>query len=254
MGVGENIRAFRKDKMMTQEQLAEKAGISRVALGNYEREERIPNLDILEKIASALETSSDIIVKLHTLDLNQIYELKVSGHTHIPLTITQAKDIVKSINTYTLYINKDNPSYLDEFYTSRAFMYVLLDKFEEAISDYTKAIEVNGMYSSAYLGRSHVYDILGFREKAATDRSEYAKTEHKNELYKQSKKHRLSSKKPMIYDIKKDIYSISEEKNKHPDKMIDSSLHNKIALLNDDCLDLISNLVDKLIQDKNNLR
>ncbi|WP_024622387.1 helix-turn-helix domain-containing protein [Metaclostridioides mangenotii] len=62
MSIGENIQNLRKQKGYTQGQLAEKASITRTALGNYERNERIPNIEIANKIAHALDVSVDAIM------------------------------------------------------------------------------------------------------------------------------------------------------------------------------------------------
>ncbi|MDB3696426.1 hypothetical protein C4270_04590, partial [Clostridioides difficile] len=86
MGIGENIKEFRLDKGLTQNDLAKKAGISRVALGNYEREERVPSIEILKKIAIALDTSEEIIMKLQDYTLEEIYRLKIIDKKYVPLT------------------------------------------------------------------------------------------------------------------------------------------------------------------------
>lgn len=54
MNIGDNIKKYRKEKGLKQSELAEKANVSRVAIGNYERGERTPNVDIIKKIAEAL--------------------------------------------------------------------------------------------------------------------------------------------------------------------------------------------------------
>jgi transcriptional regulator with XRE-family HTH domain len=51
---GENIRIERARRRMTQEALAEHAGISRVHVGAVERAERACTLDVAERIAAAL--------------------------------------------------------------------------------------------------------------------------------------------------------------------------------------------------------
>ena len=58
MSLGENIKRMRLEKHLKQSELAEKANISRVALGNYERNDRTPNATILKSIAEALETTT----------------------------------------------------------------------------------------------------------------------------------------------------------------------------------------------------
>lgn len=57
MNLGERIKKLRLKQNLTQEKLSEKAGISRVAVGNYERGDRIPNADVLHSIAQALNVS-----------------------------------------------------------------------------------------------------------------------------------------------------------------------------------------------------
>jgi transcriptional regulator with XRE-family HTH domain len=55
MTVGEKIKQFRLNKGMKQSDLAEKSGVSRVAIGNYERNDRSPGMEQIEAIAKALE-------------------------------------------------------------------------------------------------------------------------------------------------------------------------------------------------------
>lgn len=59
MNVGENIRRIRKSKNMTMKELGAKIGITEQGIGNYERGDRNPNLDILNKISDALCISFD---------------------------------------------------------------------------------------------------------------------------------------------------------------------------------------------------
>lgn len=58
MNIGEKIKKLRIEKKLKQSELAEKSGLSRVAIGNYERGDRAPNIEILNKIAVALGTST----------------------------------------------------------------------------------------------------------------------------------------------------------------------------------------------------
>ncbi len=50
-----NLRILRKQKGLSQEELAFQAGINRNYVGQIEREEKSPTVDMLEKIAIALE-------------------------------------------------------------------------------------------------------------------------------------------------------------------------------------------------------
>ena len=53
--VARNLRVLRKRKGLSQEELAFQAGINRNYVGQIEREEKSPTVDILEKLARPLE-------------------------------------------------------------------------------------------------------------------------------------------------------------------------------------------------------
>ena len=56
------IKKYRSDRGLTQEDLAEKVGVSRVYIGYVEQGRNTPSLEILEKISKALKVRvSDII-------------------------------------------------------------------------------------------------------------------------------------------------------------------------------------------------
>lgn len=54
MNIGENIRSIRKRKKLTLKALGIKVGLSEQAIGQYERGDRNPSIEILNKIAVAL--------------------------------------------------------------------------------------------------------------------------------------------------------------------------------------------------------
>lgn len=53
--IGNKIRIFRKEKGITQEDLAWKAGLNRAYVGYIERGERNPSTETISKIARALK-------------------------------------------------------------------------------------------------------------------------------------------------------------------------------------------------------
>ena len=55
--VNERLRSLRKEKHWTQEELAKRLGLSPSAVGMYERGEREPNLETLEKMADVFGVS-----------------------------------------------------------------------------------------------------------------------------------------------------------------------------------------------------
>lgn len=78
MNVGENIKKVRELKSISQEKLSELSGIPRTSIGRYERGERTPNIDILNKIANALEVDIDILINglsYAVYDRNDVFKL-----------------------------------------------------------------------------------------------------------------------------------------------------------------------------------
>jgi len=61
--LGENIRQERNNQNMTQEQLAEKAGISSVFLSQIENARKIPSLETVYKIVSSLGVTMESAFK-----------------------------------------------------------------------------------------------------------------------------------------------------------------------------------------------
>lgn len=60
--VGENIRKYRKKKLLTQEKLAELCELSTNYIGMLERAEKIPSLDTLIRIVNTLEITADMLL------------------------------------------------------------------------------------------------------------------------------------------------------------------------------------------------
>jgi transcriptional regulator with XRE-family HTH domain len=57
MGIGERVRLLRKQKGLTQAQLADASGLSRTGLGDIERGKRVPMYDTLAKLSKGLGVS-----------------------------------------------------------------------------------------------------------------------------------------------------------------------------------------------------
>lgn len=74
ISIGKRIKQRREQMGLTQEELANKANISRSALANYESGVREPRGAILVRLAEALETSSDYLLG-HTSDSRPIEEI-----------------------------------------------------------------------------------------------------------------------------------------------------------------------------------
>lgn len=57
-----NIAAYRKDRKMTRAELAEKVGVSEAAIGQYERADRSPSIEVTYKLAMALRVNVDLLI------------------------------------------------------------------------------------------------------------------------------------------------------------------------------------------------
>jgi transcriptional regulator with XRE-family HTH domain len=60
--VARNLRVLRKQKGLSQEELAHQAGINRNYVGQIEREEKSPTLDVVEKLSGPLGISAAILL------------------------------------------------------------------------------------------------------------------------------------------------------------------------------------------------
>ena len=73
--IGKNIRKYRIEKKMRQEDLAEKTDLSTTYIGMVERGEKIPSLETFLSILNVLCISADLVLYE---ELNTGYEIKIS--------------------------------------------------------------------------------------------------------------------------------------------------------------------------------
>lgn len=59
-----NIKKLRKEKHMTQEELANRVGVSKAMISAYETEIRYPSYDVLIKLASVFGVTTDYLLGL----------------------------------------------------------------------------------------------------------------------------------------------------------------------------------------------
>lgn len=60
--VGKNIKKFRSERGMTQEELAEKLSVTRQAISNWETEKTQPDIDTLVRISAELDISAEELI------------------------------------------------------------------------------------------------------------------------------------------------------------------------------------------------
>ena len=62
--VAQNLRRLRQDRGLSQEELADLAGLNRNYVGMIEREENAPTVDTLEELAKALKVRPEELLVL----------------------------------------------------------------------------------------------------------------------------------------------------------------------------------------------
>ncbi len=60
--VGKNIKKFRRNKGMTQEQLAENLNVTRQAVSNWENEKTEPDVETLQRISEVLDVTVEELI------------------------------------------------------------------------------------------------------------------------------------------------------------------------------------------------
>ncbi len=60
--VARNLRILRRQKKLTQEELAFQAGINRNYVGQIEREEKSPTIDVIEKLCGVLKVLPEVLL------------------------------------------------------------------------------------------------------------------------------------------------------------------------------------------------
>ena len=67
-GVSARIKEKRKEQRLTQQELAEKVGVSLMTVLRWEKGERTPNTSIMNRLAEALNTSVEYLMGLQDRD------------------------------------------------------------------------------------------------------------------------------------------------------------------------------------------
>ena len=156
--IGERIKDYRLKRGFTQSDLAKQADITRIALGNYERGERIPTIDIFARIAMSLNASIDELMgykpgQLSTIQqikqdfANAGYELKEEGSTWWRYEITEPGE------EYPFHVKTEDD--LKQIYQQikldvfRDLKKVWADNIHDALVDYER--KLNKEENQAYL-------------------------------------------------------------------------------------------------------
>ena len=63
MAIGERIKELRTQKKLTQTELAKLVDLSYIQVGRYETQKSNPSADIIQRLALALDTTTDYLMK-----------------------------------------------------------------------------------------------------------------------------------------------------------------------------------------------
>jgi transcriptional regulator with XRE-family HTH domain len=74
MTIGERIKAVRKQAGMTQQELADRLGISYVGISNWESGKRKPKQETLERIAAVLDVPLGVLTNTHYMGEMELSE------------------------------------------------------------------------------------------------------------------------------------------------------------------------------------
>ena len=97
--LGKRIKEARKKLKLTQEELAEKAKISNVYLGEIERGTKIPSVPVLVDLIEALEVSADYLLLDSLNSANVIVNNEITEKLS-KLTPKQRKTALDILNAY----------------------------------------------------------------------------------------------------------------------------------------------------------
>ncbi len=108
MGIGERIKELRVGKKLTQSQLAELVEMSYIQIGRYETQKSNPSSDVLQKLATALDTTTDYLMQGSSDDV-------VSAQLTDKELLSQFKQVEK-LNQDDKHLIK---TFIDAFLTKR---------------------------------------------------------------------------------------------------------------------------------------
>ena len=91
--VGINIRYYRRLKNLTQEELAEKVDVSSPYIGYLERGQKSPSLELLNRIACALNIEPALLLSSQNDEDTELKQLMLLLSDKPPSTVAFIKDV-----------------------------------------------------------------------------------------------------------------------------------------------------------------
>ena len=101
--IGKFIAELRKEKNMTQQELADKIGVTDRAISNWENGRRLPDLSLIKVVASELDISIAELLNGRKLNKEELEELKITINNLLEYnTMEEIKKIKKSNSAFTV--------------------------------------------------------------------------------------------------------------------------------------------------------
>jgi transcriptional regulator with XRE-family HTH domain len=95
MKFGDRIALLREKSGLTQEQLAQKLGISRAALAKYEKSRREPDYETLNKIANFFSVSVDYLLGRNQEQEKVVIDIKEALESKTKIATWEGKELTK---------------------------------------------------------------------------------------------------------------------------------------------------------------
>lgn len=108
--LSENIRKFRKEKNMSQDELAEKVGVSRQSISLWETNQAQPTIDNIMVLARIFNVSTDALLSTEAIKTEPQKNPKAGRSLALPLIIVSVTAIVLLVvmTALLLYQNQEN--------------------------------------------------------------------------------------------------------------------------------------------------
>ncbi len=89
MSFGKRLAEVRKDKSLSQEEVAKHLGTKAPVIGRYERDEMKPSIDTATKLADLLEVSLDYLVGKTDIELDNTTLQRILEVQNLPLEVKE---------------------------------------------------------------------------------------------------------------------------------------------------------------------
>lgn len=171
MNFSEKLRLLRKNKGFTQEQLAEKLGVSRIAVAKWEAGQTYPDIMNLIQISDMMNVSVDYLVKEQECSINPL----AVEYSDINEIICFRLDA--NVNTYAACMNETDSTRLNSCdYRYENGEYVYHDTFvggEQFAGEEAIWKNGNSVYAMNYMGRIVDDKFSGNFLKEALKKADY---------------------------------------------------------------------------------